>query len=205
MARLGTLAWVGLTLSGCASSTTIPAAVTPASGDLSREAFSLVVATLLADRQISAIVVERYDSPPAPLFGRTILSGAVVPPEWSESDRQRAISALDDISRTSIRWEMIQDVVAAAGITPLDPDSVPPPAPEAARDRSGQFPLRLRLFGVGFDADSTTAAFFRSIGVGDCVHTVRFSSSIATTTPRGSYGGATNGGCPDHRLTGKWT
>jgi len=123
--------------------------------------YDLAVATLVEEHTPDSLVLDAVDAPSPPVFAQTTFGGSPILDSWSPAQRDQAREALNAIEGATPDLELIRRALEERGIRVLDGAAVPPPSLDAAGAvfETTAVP-RVRLYGIGFSADSSTAAVF---------------------------------------------
>jgi len=123
--------------------------------------YYLAVATLVEEHTPDSLVLDAVDAPSPPIFAQTTFGGSPILEGWSPAQRDQAREALTAIEGATPDLELIRKALEERGIRVLDGAAVPPPSlDDAAAAFETKATPRLRLYGIGFSSDSSTAAVF---------------------------------------------
>ena len=132
-----------------------------ATGSAEEQIYTLAVAALFAGKAPDSLVLDSVDAPSPPVAARTTFRGSPILDKWSTAQKDRAREALEAIEGATPNLVLLHTALEASGIRVLDGAAVPPPSfDDAMADFNVRRTLRLRVFGIGFSSDSTTAAVF---------------------------------------------
>lgn len=123
--------------------------------------YYLAVAALAEEHTPDSLVLDAVDAPSPPVFAQTTFGGSPILESWSPAQRDQAREALDAIEGATPDLDLTRRALEERGIRVLDGAAVPPPSLDdaGAAFETNAVP-RLRLYGIGFSADSSTAAVF---------------------------------------------